>query len=152
MLRQDGQQRSAWAMLATEMHAATREMPASEGGGFLIAEKAPQAAALAMYFQSPSRTAYPPVFVPESPALTSQFGIWPSYGDFVANAQPAEEFFTEQKGTNPFLGRNALYLGSDLPQTIKGAFAEVLPLKQIRLPDGSQFVIFLCLDYQTLPL
>jgi hypothetical protein len=152
LLREEGHQRGVWAMIASEMHSATREMPASEGGGFLIAEKATQAAALAIYFKSTGQTAYPPVFVPESPALTSQFGIWPSYGDFIAGDQPANELFTEQKGTNPFLGRNALYLGTDLPQTIKGAFAEVLPLKQIRLPDGSQFVIFLCLDYQTLPL
>jgi hypothetical protein len=92
------------------------------------------------------------VFVHESPALTSQFGIWPSYADFIETDQPANEFFTEQKGINPFIGRNALYLGSSLPQTIKGAFAEVQPVRRLKLPDGTPLTIFLCLDYQTLPL
>ena len=63
-----------------------------------------------------------------------------------------DEFFTEQKGYNLFAGRNALFLGSDLPQTIKGAFAQVSPLRKIQLPDGGELTIFLCLDYQTLPL
>jgi hypothetical protein len=127
-------------------------MPASEGGGFLIAETPDQASVLAVFFKTAGDGAYPPVFVPESPALTNQFGIWPSYADFVESDIVVDEFFTEQKGYNLFAGRNALYIGSELPQTIKGAFAQVSPLRTIRLPDGGSLTIYLCLDYQTLPL
>ena len=151
-LRREAGDRGMWAAIATEIHSATREIPASDGGGFLIAEDAEQAAVLARYFKSSNPSAYPPVFVPESPALVSQFGIWPSYADFIASDEVVDEFFTEQKGYNPFVGRNALYIGSDLPQTIEGAFAEVLPLRKIHIPGRKPLMIHLCLDYQTLPL
>jgi len=152
ILREEGLMRGVWSALAGEMHAATREMPASEESGFLIAETAEQAAVLAVYFKATGQSKYPPVFVPESPALTSQFGIWPSYADFIESDKVPDEFFTEQQGHNPFIGRNALYMGADLPQTIKGAFAEVHPLRKVLLPAGGEVLIFLCLNYQTLPL
>jgi len=152
MLREEGRMRGVWLSVAKEVHKATREIPASDGGGFLIAENTDQASVLAVFFKTAAGSEYPPVFVPESPALTSQFGLWPSYADFVASDLVVDEFFTEQKGYNLFAGRNALFLGSDLPQTIKGAFAQVSPLRKIQLPDGGELTIFLCLDYQTLPL
>ena len=152
LLHEEGLQRAVGKTLATEMHAASREMPASDGGGFLITEDADLASLLAIYFKPAAPSEYPSVFVPESPALTSQFGIWPSYGNFVESDTVADEFFTEQKGYNPFIGRHALYMGTELPQTVKGAFSEVKPLRGIKLPDGRRMVIYLCLDYQTLPL
>lgn len=152
MLREEGRMRGVWLSVAKEVHKATREIPASDGGGFLIAENTDQASVLAVFFKAAAGSEYPPVFVPESPALTSQFGLWPSYADFVASDLVVDEFFTEQKGYNLFAGRNALFLGSDLPQTIKGAFGQVSPLRKIQLPDGGELTIFLCLDYQTLPL
>jgi hypothetical protein len=152
MLRESALMRSVWSSVAKEVHKATRELPASDGGGFLIAEKTDQAAVLSVFFQTAGGGKYPPVFVPESPALVSQFGIWPSYADFIESDIVVDEFFTEQKGYNLFAGRNALYLGTELPQTIEGAFGEVQPLRTIRLPDGRALTIYLCLDYQTLPL
>lgn len=152
MLRQSGVMRGMWAAIASEINTASREIPASEGGGFLVAENADQASILAVYFKTRTQTSYPPIFVTESPAISSQFGLWPSYADFIDSDKIADEYFTEQKGENPFIGRNALFLGSELPQTIKGAFAEIRPLRQIQLPNGTQLTVFLCLDYQTLPL
>ena len=152
LLHEEGLQRAVGKTLAVEMHAASREMPASEGGGFLIAEDADLASLLTIYFKPVAPSEYPPVFVPESPALTSQFGIWPSYGNFIETDKATDEFFTEQKGYNPFIGRHALYMGAELPQTVKGAFSEVRPLRDIKLPDGKSMIIYLCLDYQTLPL
>ena len=152
MLREEGRMRGIWSSIAMEVNKATREIPASDGGGFLIAENTDLASVLAVFFKTSGQSEYPPVFVPESPALTSQFGLWPSYADFVASDLVVDEFFTEQKGYNLFAGRNALFLGSDLPQTIKGAFAQVSPLRKIQLPNGGELTIFLCLDYQTLPL
>ena len=147
-----GLMRSGWAVLASQIHEASGSIPPSQGGGFLIADNKDLASVLSIYFKSVGQTAYPPVFVPESPAITSQFGIWPSYADFIESDKPVDEYFTEQKGYNPFMGRNALFIGSDLPQTIKGAFSEVKTLRKISLPDGAQLTIFLCLGYQTLPL
>lgn len=141
---------SSWKPVAEQVRAAARDLPASEGGGFYIAENANMAAVLGFYL--PGETSYPPVFVPESPDLSHQFGIWPSYADFVESDRVADEYFTEQKGINPFIGRNAIYVGYELPQTIKGAFEQVEPLRSLISPDGRELVIYVCLGYQTLPL
>jgi len=141
----------SWKAMAGELRVAARDLPvAAEGAGFFIAEDADLAAVLGYYL--PGEGGYPPVFVPESPDLSNQFGIWPSYADFVESDKVVDEYFTEQKGVNPFMGRNAIYVGHDLPQTIKGAFLEVQPLRKIPAPDGEERTIFLCLGYQTLPL
>ena len=142
--------RVSWKAVADQVRASARDLPAAEGGGFFIAEDANQAAILGYFL--PGEGKYPPVFVPESPDLSSQFGVWPSYADFVESDRVADEYFQEQKGVNPFVGRNAIYLGHDLPQTIKGAFQEVQPLRKIAAPGGRDLTIYLCLGYQTLPL
>ncbi|MFZ4776748.1 MAG: glycosyltransferase family 39 protein [Terrimicrobiaceae bacterium] len=142
---------NSWKPVAAQVREAARDLPASEGGGgFYIAEDANMAAVLGYYL--PGEAPYPPVFIPESPDLSSQFGIWPSYADFVESDRVADEYFTEQKGINPFIGRNAIYVGYELPQTIKGAFEQVQPLRSVVSPDGRELTIYVCLGYQTLPL
>jgi len=142
--------RVSWKAVADQVRASARDLPAAEGDGFFIAEDANQAAVLGYYL--PQEGKYPTVFVPESPDLSSQFGLWPSYADFVESDRVADEYFQEQKGVNPFIGRNAIYLGHDLPQTIKGAFQDVQPLRKVAAPGGRDLTIYLCLGYQTLPL
>ena len=143
--------RVSWKAVADQVRDLARDLPAAaEGRGFLIAEDANQAAILGYYL--PGEGSSPPVFVPESPDLSSQFGLWPSYADFVESDRVADDYFLEQKGVNPFIGRNAIYLGYNLPQTIKGAFQNVQPLRKVATPDGRELTIFLCLGYQTLPL
>lgn len=144
------QSRVSWKSVADDIRAAARDLPAAEGGSFFIAEGPDEAAALGFYL--PGEGSYPPVFVPESPALTSQFGLWPSYADFVESDVVTDEYFKEQHGVNPFLGRNAIYVGADLPQTIKGAFEEVRPYRTVVSGDGRSLTIYFCLGYQTLPL
>lgn len=139
-----------WDVVARELHEAVRELPATGRGGFLIAETPADAAMLGRFFRAGEPSPYPPVFVPESPALDSQFGIWPSYADFVEGE--ADPLFTEQQGHNPFIGGNALYIGRDLPQGIHGAFSETREIAEVVLPGGRKAKIHLCLDYQTLPL
>lgn len=141
----------SWKVVAAHVRDSASDLPASEGGGFLIAEEANLAAVLGYYLPGKGGS-YPPVFVPESPDLSSQFSLWPSYADFVESDRVADEYYQEQKGVNPFLGRNAIFIGRDLPQTIKGAFQEVQPLRKITTPDGRELTIFACLGYQTLPL
>jgi len=145
--------RSAWRSLAADLQSSTRELPASESQGFFIAEDAESASILGWLLRKNERTVYPPVFVPESPGFPNQFGVWPSYADFVDSPVVVDEYFAkEQQGVNPFVGRHAIFLGSDLPQTIDGAFEQTTPLRQITMPGGRKFTIYLCLNYQTLPL
>jgi len=139
-----------WSSVAEELHAAARDLPASDQSGFFIAEEPDLAAVLGYHIGGTS--VCPPVFIPESPDLSNQFGLWPSYADFVETDKVTDEYFTEQKGVNPFVGRNAVYIGRELPQTIKGAFTEVVPFKTISGPGGKDLQIFLCLGYETLPL
>ena len=152
VLWRDSQERMIWQGLSLEFQSAAREIPAGEKEGFVIAESPDLAAILGYYLSGGGKTLLPPVFIPESPNISSQFGLWPSYADFVSSTKVADEYFTEQKGINPFIGRSAIYIGTELPQTIKGAFSSASPLRRITLPDGRVFTIFLCLDYQTLPL
>jgi hypothetical protein len=140
----------SWKTVAEQLRAAGRDLPAAEANGFFVAEDARLAAVLGFYL--PAEGNYPPVFVPESPDISSQFGLWPSYADFVDSDQVTDEYFTEQKGVNPFVGRNAIYVGHELPQTIKGAFQEVQELRKIPSPDGRDLTIYICTAYQTLPL
>lgn len=133
---------------------------APEGGEglFLIAADAPLAAAMSFYLKDDLMppAGHPTVYEVESQSISSQFGLWPGYDDFVESTQGADEFFTEQKGENPFLGRSALYVSreSEIPQAIKGAFEAVTFLKE--LPpvghDTRPLRLFFCKSYQTLPL
>ena len=142
--------RISWKAVADQVRESARDLPAADGGGFFIAEDANQAAILGYFL--PGEGKNPPVFVAESPDISSQFGLWPSYADFVESDRVADEYFQEQKGVNPFVGRNAIFVGHDLPQTIKGAFQDVKPLRKLAAPDGRDLTIYLCLGYQTLPL
>lgn len=145
-----GPREPSWKSVAEELHAAGRELPAAGENVFLIAEDPNLASVLGYHFHT--KGGYPAVFIPESPDLSNQFGIWPSYADFVESPRVSNEYFTEQKGENPFIGRNAVYIGNELPQTIKAAFTEVRPLKCIPGSHGKDLTLYLCLGYQTLPL
>ncbi len=129
---------------------------------FLVAEDAPLASALALHLRdtTPAGPGHPPVYVLESPSADSQYAFWPRYDQFTEapppEPQPGTDPFTEQDGFNPFLGRTAFYLTTqpeqDLPQAISAAFASCRLLAEIALPSGRRLRVFLCSDYQTLPL
>lgn len=91
----------------------------------------------------------------ESQGEVDQFTYWPSYDDFIETAEAPDETFTEQKAVNPFVGASAIYVGrespSHLPQTLRGAFSAVELVQEVG-PENSRLYIYLCLDYQTLPL
>ena len=142
--------RLSWKDVSGEVQASVREVPAGEGEVFFIAEDTGMASVLGYYMGG--EKGHPPVFVPESPDLSNQFGIWPSYADFLDSDRVADESFQEQKGINPYVGRNAIYVGRELPQTIKGAFQEVQLLRNVATPNAKDLNIYLCLGYQTLPL
>jgi hypothetical protein len=150
-----------WAGTAEELKASFLEKSADEHEGlFLIAGDAPLAAVLGYYLQGDlvPPEGHPAVYEVESQNISSQFGLWPSYDDFVESSKVADELFTEQKGENPFVGRSALYLSrepaEDVPQAVKAAFESVTFLK--RLPpagnDAGPLYLYFCENYQTLPL
>lgn len=128
----------------------------------LIAENAPIAAALALALPdvTPAAPGHPPVYTVESASARSQFDLWPRYDQFVeaqvAVIQEGLDPFTEQDGANPFVGRSALYITTqqpdDLPQAITAAFTAVEPLSEVNTPDGRILRVYLCSDYQTMPL
>lgn len=138
----------------------------SEQPAFLIAQDAPLAAVITAHLPAaaPDRPGHPPVYVAESPFASSQYALWPRYDAFVergtpdqpAQGGPEADPFTEQDGVNPFVGRSALYVctlaANELPQTITAAFASVAPVAEITTPAGLSLKIYLCSDYQTLPL
>src|SRR5205085_2715643 len=57
---------------------------------------------------------HPPVYIIESQDLINEFSFWPRYDQFVESpaksGRSADEAFTEQKGENLFMGRNALLI------------------------------------------
>lgn len=128
----------------------------------LIAEHARLASSVAMQLHDRSHAlpGHPAVYVVESPAENSQFALWPRYDQFVAGPPPsaieAADPFTEQDGHNPFVGASALFVTTqrpdDLPQAVTAAFAAVRMLAEITTPSGEVLRVFLCSDYQTLPL
>ena len=128
---------------------------------FLIAQTPHLASALSLKLTDLSwvKPGHPPVYVMESPYAGSQFALWPRYDQFeqaAATSGDDQDPFTEQDGANPFVGRNALYITTEnpdgLPQTITAAFVSHEILGSIRSPGGQIFNLYLCRDYQTLPL
>lgn len=129
---------------------------------FLIAEAPGLAAILgaALPISYPEVQDAPSVFIPESPALTSQFQLWPNYADAsVENATP-DPLYTEEKAVSPFMGHDAFYITTEkleeIPQTITGAFAAVIPLSATftltKNGRPEQLNLYLCQNYQMLSL
>jgi len=129
---------------------------------FLIAEDAALASAVAIHLRDTGFAVpgHPPVYVVESPYAASQYALWPRYDQFVETPAPdsaeAPDPFTEQHGANPFLWRSALYITTQttqqLPQAITAAFAAHRLLAEINTPAGRTLRIYLCEEYETLPL
>ena len=141
---------------------ALRAAQSAEQPAFFIAENAALAAALSLHLRDTAFVApgHPPVYVVESPFADSQYALWPRYDEFqdapAASADAGADPFSEQDGANPFLGRSALYItwqaADDLPQAVTAAFVAHRLLAEIATPSGAVLRVFLCEDYQTLPL
>jgi hypothetical protein len=123
---------------------------------FVIAPDPDATSALSYHLARSQFGASHPVFLRESQDLSNQFGLWPRYDDFVPTAQAPDEYFQELKAVNPYLGRSALYVTeeepADLPQTITSAFVRCTPYATISLSAGRKLRVYLCEDYQTMPL
>lgn len=126
-------------------------------GLFFIAADARLASALDYFLRQTviPIEGHPRVYTPESAVPVSQFDFWPSYSEFREVEKAPDELFTEQMGENPFHGHAAFYISREsiheLPQAIRGAFAEVQQVQEVKL-GRDRLYIYLCLDYQSLPL
>jgi hypothetical protein len=104
----------------------------------------------------------PPVYIPESQDVQSEFSFWPRYDEFVEPDPSAQRdtTFTEEQGVNRFIDRTALYItdvpDSAPPQSLQGAFTrwELLTVYELQRKDlpNRQIRLFACYQYQTLPL
>jgi 4-amino-4-deoxy-L-arabinose transferase-like glycosyltransferase len=129
---------------------------------FLIAETPGLAALLGalLPISYPEMQGAPSVFIPESPALVSQFLLWPHYADATTANSTPDPLYTEETAVSPFLGHDAFYIttesSEEIPQTVSGAFAAIVPLGLV-LPlqtsgGREELKIYLCQNYQMLSL
>lgn len=142
-----------WAAVAGQLRTLLRQLPPGDRPPFVVAPSPDATAALNYHLAGTGSE----VYLRESQDLSNQFGLWPRYDDFVATDRPADEFFRlEGSTTNPNLGRNALYVTdeplAELPQTITAAFGRVTPHATFTLRDGRKLRVYLCENYQTMPL
>ena len=134
---------------------------------FLIADDRDRASEISFYLREPrvEGPGHPPVYLVESQDLVNQFSLWPRYDEFVdltknSGALPNDpESFTEG-GTNPFAGRDALFIrdGEDgsLVHNIRAAFEKCDTVAIIETQRYGRKLrtwrIFLCRGYRTLQL
>lgn len=149
-----------WRAAAQEVREAFLKQSSQGEGLFLVAGDPALASVLGYHLRNDlvPPAGHPTVYIGESQDVSNQFGVWPGYGDFIVTGNTANEYFTEQEGENPFLGRDALYITheteEEIPQTIRAAFTTVEPLATLP-PAGAKsepLYIYRCLDYQTQPL
>jgi hypothetical protein len=106
---------------------------------------------------------HPPVYIPESQMIESQFSYWPRYDEFVSTpkgTQPADAYYTEEQGTNPFMDRTAFFISNDEsdepPSAIRNSFERVEKIAGWKLVAhgiiGSDLSLFVCYNYRSLPL
>jgi len=137
--------------------------PDNSSPPLLIAEDEAIASAVAVHLPGGAFTQAgdPVVYTIESAFAESQYALWPRYDQFTEAPPTAEtsvpaDPFTEQDGANPFLGRSALYITrqqpDDLPQAITAAFGAWRLVAEISALNGKVLRIYLCSDYQTMPL
>jgi hypothetical protein len=131
---------------------------------FMIGNDYRTASILSFYLpdKQPEGPGDPPVYIPESQDIQSEFSFWPRYDEFVEPDSSAQHdtTFTEEQGVNRFIDRTALYI-TDVPdaappQTLQSAFTrwELLTVYELQRKDlpNRQIRIFACYQYQTLPL
>ena len=140
---------------------------------FLIANRYQLAAELNFYFDEKrvAGTDHPPVYMPESQNLETQFSFWPRYDQVVVKDVPprppgaklprnAEEEFRGIE-PSPFVGRSALYITDDerhreLPGTVEDGFEQTALVAQYEIRRRGQLLrtvrVYACFNYKGLEL
>ncbi len=137
---------------------------------FLIANRYQLAAELNFYL--PARPVqgpgHPPVYLPESQNMETQFSFWPGYDQVTIRPAPAnaplpttaeEEF--RLVGSSPFVGHSALFITDDerhreLPPAVENGFEECNLVAQYEIQRLGQHLrhvrIYACFNYRGLDL
>jgi len=133
---------------------------------FLIADGRDRASEISFYLHDKrvEGPGHPPVYIPESQDMVNQFSFWPRYDQFVelkaGMPRPEGEVYTEESGTNLFIGRDALFVRAGekdrVPHSIQAGFQSTRPLGKIEVSRYGKVIrtwqLFLCRSYRTLPL
>jgi hypothetical protein len=133
---------------------------------FLIADERDRASEISFYLRAKQieGPGHPPVYIVESQDIVNQFSFWPRYDAFVeapvASVQTGDDSYTEEHGVNPFAGRSALFIrgrvGKRVPHNISAAFQSTEEVGTITVERFGKTIrkwqVFLCRNYQTLPL
>ena len=132
---------------------------------FLIADQRDRASELSFYLRDKrvEGPGHPPVYIVESQDIVNQFSFWPRYDEFVeleaGMQRPDGEVYTEESGINLFDGRDALFVRARgkgrVPHNIQAAFQsteKVATIEVSRYGKMSEWQVFLCRSYRTLPL
>jgi hypothetical protein len=133
---------------------------------FLIADARDRASEISFYLRDkrPEGRGHPPVYIVESQDMVNQFSFWPRYDQFVeagpGSPRPESETYTEENGTNPFLGRSALFIQDGekerTPHNIRIGFESTERVATIQVWRYDKLLrtwqVFLCRNYHTLPL
>src|SRR5207237_8382918 len=83
---------------------------------FLIADARDRASEISFYLRDKrvEGPGHPPVYIPESQDMVTQFSFWPRYDEFVelnpGTPRPTGEVYTEENGINLFVGQDALFI------------------------------------------
>lgn len=137
---------------------------------FLIANRYQLAAELNFYLpprpvQGPE---HPPVYLPESQNMETQFSFWPGYDQVTVRPAPANaplpataEAEFRLVGSSPFVGHSALFITDDerhrqLPDAVENGFEECNLVAQYEIQRRGQPLrhvrIYACFNYRGLDL
>jgi 4-amino-4-deoxy-L-arabinose transferase-like glycosyltransferase len=133
---------------------------------FLIADARDRASEISFYLRDKriEGPGHPSAYIPESQDMVNQFSFWPRYDEFVElksdMPRPEGETYTEENGTNPFVGRDALFIRSGekehVPHNLRAAFQSTEAVGTIEVSRYGKVIrtwqVFLCRNYRTLPL
>jgi 4-amino-4-deoxy-L-arabinose transferase-like glycosyltransferase len=135
---------------------------------FLIGNKYQTSSSLSFYMTDHrvEGPGHPPVYIPESQDIENEFSFWPRYDEFVtppAGAAPADSYYTEEQGVNPFEGRDALFITDESrtgaerpPSAIQRGFERVELVQLFRIERRGEPLrdlrVFACYNYRPLPL
>ena len=155
-----------WRSAAHEMDRIRTAFESSSGTRpFLIASSYGVASNLAFYLpdKKVEGPGHPPIYFPESQRIENQFSFWPRYDEFVTVPReqlPADAYFNEADGINPFHGRTALYITDRAeerpPSSVKEGFERIEMIACIdqtrRGEQVRQWRVFACYGYRSVPL
>ncbi|HEX4653367.1 MAG TPA: glycosyltransferase family 39 protein [Candidatus Udaeobacter sp.] len=133
---------------------------------FLMADARDRASEISFYLRDKriEGPGHPSAYIPESQDMVNQFSFWPRYDEFVElksdMPRPEGETYTEENGTNLFVGRDALFIRSGekehVPHNVRAAFQSTEAVGTIEVSRSGKVIrtwqVFLCRNYRTLPL